>query len=111
MRTIIVQVLQVPALTPHPFLARHAADFFAVPSVFPTDAAMSWCVGMRAAFYLFRHAEREAAVDALKYKGAPAPTSEEIKDKVKVRRYLYTGLCSCSCSEQDGDGAGILVRH
>lgn len=40
--------------------------------------------GTGAAFYLFRHAERDAAADALKGKGISAPTSEEIKDKVRV---------------------------
>lgn len=50
----------------------------------PMLRAVFCLLGTRAAFYLFRHAERDAAVDALKDKGIDAPTSEEVKDKVRV---------------------------
>ena len=38
-----------------------------------------------AAFYLFKHAEREAAFEALQDAGVAEPTPEEIKERVKVR--------------------------
>eukprot|EP00903_Cladosiphon_okamuranus_P016661 g15364.t1 len=41
-------------------------------------------VPARSPFYLFRHAEREAAADELKDNGVSAPTSEEIKDRVRM---------------------------
>lgn len=37
-----------------------------------------------AAFYLFKHAERETAVQALRDRGVSDPSSDEIKDKIKV---------------------------
>ena len=61
-------------------------------------ARLVFCTcAMGLAFYLFRHAERDAAADALKDKGISAPTSEEIKDKVRVSTALYKGfLFPCS---------------
>ena len=46
---------------------------------------------MLAAFYLFKHAQRETAFEALQDAGVTEPTPEEIKDRVKVRTTCYDG--------------------
>lgn len=48
----------------------------------PSDGCA--CI-VHAAFYLFKHAEREAAFEALQDAGVAEPTPEEIKERVKVR--------------------------
>lgn len=38
------------------------------------------------AFYLFKHAEREAALEALEDAGISNPSDQEIKDRIKVEK-------------------------
>lgn len=47
-------------------------------------------IAIVAAFYLFKHAEREAAYQALQDEGLKDPTPEEVKDRIKVRHWNNT---------------------
>lgn len=55
-------------------------------------SCFKYLLAIVAAFYLFKHAEREAAFQSLQDEGLKDPTPDEVKDRIKVTTYWNNTL-------------------